>query len=197
MSLNRRNFVKKGLLASAAISATPFLSNARTIYPQSTGSLEIKAYPHEWMGQPTWVYLADENVDPFKSSVRFNLDSVVIDDPTELLGKRFSINAIWFIEGFGNVVLDATNGGKLYAVDDFPKNSNLNYEFAKSRVVRNREIKKHYEKMGTRFSREIEHLTALGEELYEEAGRRLSDGAKSGEIELKVYQDEIFETISK
>ena len=185
MSINRRDFVKRGLAASAVFSAAPLLSNASTIFPQTTGRLELKAYPHPWMGQPTWVYLADENVDPFKSSVRFNQDSVVIDDPSELLGRRFSINALWFIEGFGNVVLDATNGGKLYSVNDFPKESNLNYEFAKSRVVRNREVKQRYEKMGTRFSKEVEHLSALGEELYEEAGRKLSGGAKSGELANK------------
>jgi hypothetical protein len=185
MSINRRNFVKKGLIASAAITASPLISNASNILPKTTGALELKSYPHHWMGKPTWVYLADENVDPFVSSVRFNQNSVVVDDPSELLGKRFSINAIWFIEGFGNVVLDATNGGKLYAVDDFPKGSNLNYEFAKSRVVRNREVKKRYEKIGTRFSIEVEHLLSLGEELYEKAGRHLGDGEKSGKIANK------------
>lgn len=182
MNINRRNFVKKGLAASAAFSALPILNSRSTFFAQTNSNLAMKAYPHPWMGQPTWVYLTDENVDPFMSSVRFNLDSVVIDNPEDVKGKRFAINAIWFIEGFGNVVLDATNGGNLYAIDDFPKNTNLNYEFAKSRVVRNREVKSRYEKKGTRFSGEVNKLQALGEELTEDSKRSLSDGAKSGEL---------------
>lgn len=182
MDINRRNFVKKSLLASAAISASPIISKASTVSTNTQRTLEIKAYPHEWMGQPTWVYLADENVDPFKSSVRFNKDSVLIDDLSDLPVNKFSINAIWFVEGFGNVVLDATNGGNLYSRNDFPKDSNLNYEFAKSRIVRNREVKKRYELMGTSFSKEIFHLLSMGEELFEESGKKLNDGKKSGEL---------------
>lgn len=141
MRESRRNFVKKGLMASAAFTTLPLIDRSSNIFAQTNRELSIKSYPHEWMGETTWVYLADENVDPFKSTVRFNQGSVVIDELDSLKGKRFSINALWFVEGFGNVVLDATNGGKLYSIDDFPSESNLNYEFALSRIVRNRSKK--------------------------------------------------------
>lgn len=182
MHESRRNFVKKGLMASAAFSTFTMFDKSSTLLASTSKELSMKAFPHEWMGEPTWVYLADENVDPFKSSVKFNNGSVVIDDPSALGKRRFSINALWFVEGFGNIVLDATNGGNLYSIEDFPSESNLNYEFAKSRVIRNREVKKRYEILGTKFSREVEHLVNLGEDLYNHAKQKINNSSESGLI---------------
>ena len=62
---------------------------------------------------------------------------------------------------------------------------NLNYEFAKSRIIRNREVKNRYEKEGIAFSSEVRHLTSLAEELFEDAGKKISDGERCGELSNK------------
>jgi hypothetical protein len=127
-----------------------------------------------------FAYLTDQNEDPFKSSIKVGSSGIVLPDDTK--GRRYGINARWFVEDFGFIYLTADNGGEYFLSSDLPQGGlNLNYEFAKSRIVRNRNVKNRYQKEGTRFSSEVNHLTALSEELFEDASRHLNEGEKSAD----------------
>ncbi len=91
-------------------------------------------------------YLTDENEDPFKSAVEITQDGIKL--PTDLGNKKFGINSRWFIEGFGFIWLTADNGGEHYTMSEISLRDkpNLNYEYAKSRVIRNRNVKAGYTK---------------------------------------------------
>ncbi|MFO7446269.1 MAG: endo-1,4-beta-xylanase [Ignavibacteriaceae bacterium] len=180
-TITRRSFIRKSAITAAAVSAVPFI-NINPLAGKSDSDLVLRPYPHQWMPEFDRVYLTDVNEDPFVSAVKVNRDGVVI--PHKEADKKFSINAKWFVEGFGYITLGADNGGELYSSGDFPKNSTLNYEFAKSRVIRNRNVKKKYENSGTGFSHEVSYLTSLSEELFEDAAKY------SGNIEKSVkYAD--------
>jgi hypothetical protein len=94
-------------------------------------------------------------------------------------GRKYGINARWFIEDFGFIYLTADNGGQYYSAREIPSGGlNLNYEFAKSRMVRNRNVLNRYQKEGTKFSSEVNHLTSLSEELFEDASKRVNEAEK-------------------
>jgi GH35 family endo-1,4-beta-xylanase len=174
-SINRRNFLFRGSLAAAALSLTPSIGRASNILAQTTGDLIFKPFPHPWMKQMNFAYLTDELEDPFKSNIKISQDGIVV--PAELKESRFSVNTQWFVEGFGNVSLAADNGGELFSIKDFNKGTqfNFNYELAKSRTARNNRVLKQYQKMGTVFSPEVNHLNALSLELFESASKRGKD----------------------
>ena len=77
----------------------------------------------------------------------------------------------------GYLMLNADNGGENYTLADFSGNHkfNLNYEFARSRIVRNRNIRDKYEKKNTEFSGEVNHLFDLSEELFDSAKKAKND----------------------
>lgn len=169
--INRRKFVKN----SAVAAASPIFAGWANIFAKSVSETIIRTYPHPWMPKINFVYLADENEDPFKSDIQINQNGIVIPSKIE---KKFSINTKWFIEGFGFVILSADNGGEFFSSDQINshENLNLNYEFAKSRVSRNRKVKEKYLKEGVSFSREVNYLQSLSEELFEEASKKINDG---------------------
>ncbi len=178
-NINRRNFIKKTALGTAALSAAP-LMNWSSVFAKTDKDILFKPYPHEWMPKIEFAYLADENVDPFKFPLEINQSGIVI--PKEIGDKRFSLNLRWFIEGFGFVVLSADNGGELYSLKNPPSTANLNFEFAKGRIVRNREVKKRYENMGTKFSFEIENYVNMAEEFFDEASKKINNPEKCGNL---------------
>lgn len=180
---NRRDFLKTSLLGAAAILASPYLSTLPTALGKSRKEIVFKPFPHPWMPPIDFVYLTDENNDPFKSSVKITQDGILL--PDDLNKKKFSVNTRWFVEGFGFVMLSADNAGNLFSLDDASGIRNLNYEFALSRVIRNRNVKKRYAQQGTKFSTEVDHLVDLSEQLLEDASKKNSNSEQSTELANK------------
>jgi GH35 family endo-1,4-beta-xylanase len=111
--------------------------------------------------------------DPFRSPMNVNGQGVVA--PESMAGRPFAVNARWFVEGFGNVWLEADNAGRLFGGDDFSRTVgplNLNVEFARTRVHRNEERMAACRQGGTSFSKEVIGLQNLAAELLEDAARR-------------------------
>ncbi|CAN5592373.1 hypothetical protein BH23BAC4_BH23BAC4_00730 [soil metagenome] len=131
----------------------------------------MRPYPHPIMPRLTWAYAADRNHDPFESPIAVTQEGVHI--PGSVAARPFSINARWFVPGFGFVWLTADNEGRLYSADDFrgDRVRNLNVEFARSYVAQNNGTFQRYSATGTRFSPEVRHLQALAEELLSDANR--------------------------
>jgi hypothetical protein len=171
-NIKRRSFLKKTALSTAALVASPYL-NWTSLYAKTDKELILRPYPHPWQPKFDWVYAADSNEDPFQSSIKVTQDGVTV--PSDFGNKKFSINGRWFVEGFGYIMLGADNGGEYYSPDNFPAHRILNYEFAKSRVIRNRNVKARYEKEGTQFSDEVNYLSNLSEELFEDATKYLTN----------------------
>ncbi len=179
--MKRRDF----LLKSAAAGAGSLLS-ANELFPSPTvitkkriplktekGKLLFKPYfvqkgrgPHLY----NLVWATDENWDTFNSNIEIETEGITISDSK---GKeKFGINARWNVEGFGYTNITADNGGEFYTL---PKKDseplNLNYEFAKSRVFRNRKRIDFLKKDGWIPSAEVSMLHNLSEELLEDAGK--------------------------
>ncbi len=178
-NIDRRKFLKKTALTTAALAASPYL-NWSTVFAKTDKDIVFRPYPHPWMPPINSVYLADENVDPFKFPVEIKQEGIVI--PSEIGDQKFSLNTRWFIEGFGWVVLSADNGGELYSASEIPETQNLNYEFAKGRIIRNREVKSRYEKAKTKFSFEVNSYLNLAEQFYDEAKKNLNNPEKCGDL---------------
>ncbi len=170
--LTRRDFLRTGGLGAAAAMAGVF-SGTPSLFAKPAGDLLFRPYPHPWMPDFNSAYLADELEDPFLSGIRVDHDGIVI--PADTGTRRFSVNARWYVEGFGYLYLSADNAGEYFSPQEGGR-FNLNQEFARSRVSRNRAVLQRYEQGGCRFSREVRHLTALAEELLEDSLRKTVDG---------------------
>lgn len=177
--ITRRSFLKKSAFGLAATTTSPVLA---PLFLQSSRSLVFRPYPNPQMPEISLVYAADENEDPFKSSIHLTNDGITV---REDFGKRkFSVNTRWYVGGFGFLWLAADNAGMYYSVHDVgtKKVFNLNYEFARSRVHRNFKVRSRYEKEGTIFSSEVRHLTELSEELLNDASKKLYDGEQCARL---------------
>ncbi len=187
--ISRRAFIKASALGMAAAAAPPVLRTP--LFARADGELVFRPYPHPQMTEPWIVYAADPMEDPYyKAQLKWSKDGIVI--PSDAIGgNRFSLNTRWYVEGFGFVILGADNGGQYYSLRDAGSGTdlNLNYEFARSRVVRNGNVLRRYEKEGTGFSPEVRHLVAISEEMLEDASHKLRQsgvrGARSADIALK------------
>jgi len=181
-NVTRRHFLKSSALGTAALAASPLLTGWTSIFPQTQRELLFQIYPHPWMSEPQYLYATDQHHDPFKSSIQLGADGVVV--PEDFGDRRFAVNAQWFVQGFGMINLCADNGGEFYTLKDLARNSklNLNYEFARSRVMRNREVRSRYRKAGARFSTEVQHLVDLSEELFEAASKKRGDGEACADL---------------
>jgi GH35 family endo-1,4-beta-xylanase len=181
MSYSRRTFLKSALVGAGALTAAaPGLSNYANVFAKTSGEFTLRPYPDPWMPPINFVYLTDESNDPFYSNTYMDANGVIV--PSTVGERRFGINTKWYVEGFGYIYLCADNGGELYSVKDMPEGKNLNYEFAKSRIARNRLVKTRYEKTGAIFSPEVEKMHALAQELFESAGKKINDGEKCGDL---------------
>ncbi len=132
-----------------------------------------------------WAYASDENWDAFHSNITASKDGVKISD-TEGRDK-FGIDVRWNVEGFGYIFITADNGGEFYTLP--PKGDskilNLNYELAKSRVMRNRRRIDLHKKQGWIPSYEVMSFVNLSDELFKDAEKFLSDGEKCGVLSQK------------
>lgn len=122
----------------------------------------------------------DEKGDAFHSDIKVTRNGIEISD-TEGRNK-FAVSVRWNVEGYGYLFLPADNGGEHYSL---PKTGeevlNLNYELAKTRVMRNRIRVDHFTKQNWNPGSEIIHMAELSEELFREAERYKNDQDKCAE----------------
>lgn len=180
--ISRRSFLKTGALGALATALVPITADWSSVFARSASELIFRPFPHPWMPEFNYAYAADEFEDPFRSTMQINKQGVTV--PVEFGDRKFSVNARWYVEGFGYLWLSADNGGEFYAVNENRNHSsyNLNYEFARTRVVRNRQVRARYEKGGSRFSDEVVSLMDLSEELFEDAGKIISYGERAASL---------------
>lgn len=180
--VTRRQVLKTGVAGAAGLAISPAMKMFGAV-PLIKGDLTFRPYLHPLMDPIESVYLADENGDPFESPVRATDAGIVVPDG---IGESFSVNTKFFIEGFGNVWLEANNGGEMYTADDFSNDRilNLNHEFARSLVEQNRKILDRYRsESNTEFSTETIHLQELAQELVRMSSR--SNGETMAELSDK------------
>ncbi len=115
---------------------------------------------HEFM------FAADKNGDVFKSDIIFSDGVITISETGE---KEFSIYVRWNVEGFGMIYINADNGGEFYSKSSDRIEYNLNYEFAKSVVIRN--IKRLQLYSDWEPTREIKTLHELSQNFLSDAER--------------------------
>ncbi|HEX9654210.1 MAG TPA: endo-1,4-beta-xylanase [bacterium] len=180
--ISRRDFLKGGAAGVSALATASLVPGWRSVYASTQSDLVFKLYPHHWMPEVKFAYAADEMDDPFKSATQVTQEGIVV--PKEMSDRRFSVNARWFVPGFGFVNLAADNAGEYYSAKDFvsTKSRVLNFEFARSRVSRNERIRMQYENAGTKFSSEARHLLALSDELFDDAQKKQHDGERCARL---------------
>jgi endo-1,4-beta-xylanase len=132
-----------------------------------------------------WAYASDQNWDTFHSNITASKEGVKISDTEGR--EKFGIDVRWNIEGFGYIFITADNGGEYYKLPPKGQSTtlNLNFELAKSRVLRNRRRMELHKKQGWIPSYEVMSFVNLSDELFNEAEKYLNDGEKCGELSQK------------
>jgi GH35 family endo-1,4-beta-xylanase len=180
--MKRRNFLKTTALAGAGIALTPKL-----LYSSQSILTGRRIQPLTQQGEvffrPTfvqsgrgphlldWAYASDHEWNAFYSNIVASKTGVVISDTG---GRdKFGIDVRWNVEGFGYIFITADNGGEFYTLPASGKKTefNLNYELAKSRVIRNRKRIKKHTANGWKPSHETKSFIDLSEQLVEDAER--------------------------
>lgn len=170
--ISRRRFVRSAALGAAALAAAPYVRAASPFVLTRPEGITFLPYPHPHMPELSFAYCADEEGDPFRAPVEIGREGIVV--PRDYAERKFSMNARWYVPGFGSVWLAADNAGEFYsaASGGGTEPLNLSLEFAKSRIRRNAAVLHRYRGEGMHFSPEVMHLVALSEELLEDAARR-------------------------
>ncbi|MHB8579256.1 MAG: endo-1,4-beta-xylanase [Ignavibacteriaceae bacterium] len=191
--MNRRNFIRNSsfagigstFLGKKIFTAPEILTKSKTTINTSKGELIFRPFfvqkgkgPHIY----NLVWATDQNWDTFHSNINLADGKIIISD-TEGVDK-FGINARWNVEGFGYTNITADNGGYFY---ELPPNGklkelNLNFEFCKSRVERNRRRLNLHKKNGWIPSKEVDFFINLSEEFYEKAKKIESNGEKCAQF---------------
>jgi len=124
-----------------------------------------------------FVMTLDENGDAFHSDIKITRNGIEISD-TE--GKeKFAISVRWNVEGYGYLFMPADNGDEYYRLPESGETViNLNYELAKTRIIRNRIRVDYFKKQNWIPDREIIHLVELSEELFNEAEKFKNDSKR-------------------
>ncbi len=132
-----------------------------------------------------WAYASDVNWDAFHSNINVDSDGLKISD-TEGHDK-FGINVKWNTEGFGYLFITADNGGEYYELPPAgtTRELNLNFEMARSRVVRNRKRFNRFSSEGWIPSPEARKFLQISEEYLEDASKLPSDEGKRAELSEK------------
>lgn len=178
-SLSRRDLLKQTALAAAGLAVAPVTSGWSSIaVRRQSDSLVFRPFPHELTPEVEWAYATDANGDPFKSAIQITQEGIVV--PRSVADRPFALNAQWFVEGFGNVWLDADNQGRMFTADDFNgRPLNLSVAFAETRVARNAATMARYQSAGSRFSPEVSHLQAMSADILASAdGHSGEDAAR-------------------
>ncbi len=126
-----------------------------------------------------WAYASDTKWDAFLSNITSSNDGVVLSDVNGQ--ERFGINVRWNVEGFGYTFLTADNGGAFYTLPPSGKTVrfNLNFELAKSRVVRNRDRYINHAAQGWEPSRELRGLLGLSDGFFEDAQKATDQSVRA------------------
>jgi endo-1,4-beta-xylanase len=189
MKSSRRTFLKTASLAGAgtlfvpAALGAPYIATQRR-RPLNTeqGTLVFKPHfvqrgrgPHL---EPDWVYASDIHWDTVASNLAASDQGLVISDAAG--NDRFGVNVRWNVEGAGYLFLTADNGGEGYRLPPRGREEtlNLNYELARSRVVRNGRRLQMHRQAGYEPDREVGALLGLAEQYLEDAGRAGSEEQK-------------------
>jgi GH35 family endo-1,4-beta-xylanase len=194
--MDRRNFIKKSALAGFALTVSPkllfgnqtILTKSRITRSTQQGEVIFKpVFVQHGMGPNLldWGYASDQKWDAFFSNINVSNDGVKISDAK---GKdKFGINVRWNVEGFGYIYITADNGGEFYQLPSKGKqiSFNLNYELAKSRVVRNKLRLKKFSSSGYLPSREVKSFLDISEGYLEDARKVELNEEKKGELSQK------------
>jgi endo-1,4-beta-xylanase len=195
--IDRRRFIKRTALAGAgaavvskiALGAPMILTEKRTPYATQKGELIFEPYYVQSGRQPhllDWAYASDMNWDAFYSNITADRSAGVKVSDTYGT-EKFGVDVRWNVEGFGYLFITADNGGEYYELPSHGKSVrfNLNFELAKSRVIRNRKRMLLHSTAGWRPSREATAFADLSEELYADASKIGNDEYKRAGIAQK------------
>ena len=194
--INRRKFLKYSSLAGAglltaahsAIAAPLILTSRRTDLNTARGELKFFPYYVQSGKGPhllDWAYASDVNWDAFHSNITVDRDGVKISDTEGI--DLFAIEVRWNVEGFGYIYITADNGGSFYRLPPAGKiiRLNLNFELAKSRVMRNKRRTLQLSRDGWKPSKEVESLLDLSAGYYQEAKQVERDSLKCAYLSQK------------
>src|SRR5690606_31047086 len=131
------------------------------------------------------VWATDKNWDTFHSNISLTKEGIKISDTKG--EEKFGINARWNVEGFGYTNITADNGGEFYTLPPDGKSNEfiLNYEFAKSRVARNKKRIEYLKKDKWLPSKEVKMLLDLSEGYFDEAAKNYNDENKCAQLAQK------------
>jgi hypothetical protein len=211
--MNRRAFLKHsaagigGLVAADGLLAGPLILTRQKFKRRTTqGELVFRPYfvqdgqgPHLGMVEnlqnigerdwkfPQWVFASDEHWDTFYSNTFSRPDGVHVSD---IGGRdRFGINVRWNVEGFGFIYMTADNGGEFYSLPAAGDTAdyNLNFELAKSRVVKNRDRLAAFSSAGYEPSSDVRAFLDLSDEYYEAAQKASGEEARAQQAQKALY----------
>lgn len=181
--------------AGKILSGPTVLTNSRTGKKTIQGELLFKpVFVQKGRGPHLYdlVWATDKNWDTFYSNISLSNEGIKISDLSAVQADskeqdKFGINARWNVEGFGYTNITADNGGEFYTLPPEGKSNEfiLNYEFAKSRVARNKKRIIHLRKDGWIPSKEVEMLLDLSEGYYDDATKIYNDENKCAELAQK------------
>ena len=191
-ALTRRVFLRNTTAAglSLAVGVPDILTSRRTLRKTTAGTLAFRPYyvqrgvgPHL---EGTYAYASDTKWDAFHSNISATQTGVVISDTEGQ--ERFGINTRWNVEGFGSGYITADNGGEFYTLPPSgeTRELNLNYELARSRVLRNRRRMAIHRASGSWSpSRELDEFIGISEGYLEDAEKVAGNEERRGQLAQK------------
>lgn len=193
MKSDRRKFIAGAMagvpLAEKITAAFPLILSGRKTSPATEqGRLLFRPSFSEATGRSdllTAAHASDVNWDAFRSNIRATAEGVTISD---VGGKRcFGINVRWPVEDFGYLYLTADNGGEFYQLPQAGRSQslNLNYELARSRVLRNRRRSTALSTGGWQPARECQAFIDLSENFLADAEKAQTNPEKCGRLAQK------------
>ncbi|MFW5973717.1 MAG: endo-1,4-beta-xylanase [Bacteroidota bacterium] len=174
--MNRRQLLKTGALGAAGLAMSP-LSGWKSVYAHRKQEHVLRPYPHPLTPVFDTAYATDVHGDAFAPLPVTDRGVALSPGVTD---RPFAVNGRHFVEGFGNVWLEADNAGQMFTPGDDGASGILNVEFARTRVHRNGEQLARYQADGTQFSTEVRHLHDLSSALLEDALR--AEGARAADL---------------
>jgi len=171
------------LAAGSLINAPLVLTASRIKKKSEQGELIFKPHDVQSGIGPhllDWAYASDVNWDAFHSNITASSEGVKLSDTEGI--QKFAVDVRWNVEGFGYIYITADNGGNYYELPAAGKTRelNLNFELAKSRVLRNTRRLKILKTSGWQPSKEVSALLELSSEYYADAHKVQNDPAKCG-----------------
>lgn len=194
--MNRRKFLQTSgagglgalVAANGILSAPLILTRSKTSPKTAQGELIFSPeFVQKGQGPHLldWAYASDHNWDAFHSNITAGKEGVNISDTEGV--EKFGIDVRWNVEGFGYIFITADNGGEFYRLPSSGQNRklNLNFELAKSRVLRNRRRAETFMKSGWKPSREVQMYLDLSSELFADAKKLQNDARRCGDLAQK------------